>query len=100
MAHLAASLGSSSSSSSSSTAEAANDGTSGDGASGAGDGENSVSPLLDLSAAGRQAWEAALEEYDVQMDAMEERLARLLRDKLTACQVRFLLLFFVTQRLR
>jgi hypothetical protein len=41
---------------------------------------------LDLSHAGNQALEAALQEYDLQMDAMEERLARLLRDKLTACQ--------------
>ena len=31
--------------------------------------------------------QSALEEYDLQMDAMEEKLARLLRDKLTACQV-------------
>eukprot|EP00980_Cylindrotheca_fusiformis_P017635 scaffold5529_cov117-Cylindrotheca_fusiformis.AAC.12 len=42
--------------------------------------------VLDLSAGGTKAMEAALEEYDIQMDAMEERLARLLRDKLTACQ--------------
>ncbi|KAL3939676.1 MAG: hypothetical protein SGBAC_005637 [Bacillariaceae sp.] len=42
--------------------------------------------VLDLSAGGTKAMEAALEEYDTQMDAMEERLARLLRDKLTACQ--------------
>lgn len=42
--------------------------------------------LLDLSPGGQKAWESALEEYDLQMDAMEERLARLLRDKLTACQ--------------
>jgi dynein heavy chain 1, cytosolic len=42
--------------------------------------------VLDLSANGNQALETALEEYDLQMDAMEERLARLLRDKLTACR--------------
>ena len=42
--------------------------------------------VLDLSAGGTKAMESALEEYDIQMDAMEERLARLLRDKLTACQ--------------
>jgi dynein heavy chain 1 len=42
--------------------------------------------ILDLSAGGTKALERALEEYDLQMDAMEERLARLLRDKLTACQ--------------
>ena len=43
--------------------------------------------ILDLSPSGQQALDAALEEYDLQMDAMEERLARLLRDKLQACQV-------------
>lgn len=43
--------------------------------------------LLDLSSSGHKALETALEEYDLQMDAMEERLARLLRDKLTACRV-------------
>ena len=43
--------------------------------------------VLDLSPSGKQALDAALEEYDLQMDAMEERLARLLRDKLQACQV-------------
>jgi len=44
--------------------------------------------LLDLSPGGTIALERALEEYERQMDAMEERLARLLRDKLTACEVR------------
>ena len=44
--------------------------------------------LLDLSPGGTNALERALEEYERQMDAMEERLARLLRDKLTACEVR------------
>ena len=42
---------------------------------------------LDLSTGGTKAVQSALEEYDLQMDAMEEKLARLLRDKLTACQV-------------
>jgi dynein heavy chain 1 len=42
--------------------------------------------LLDLGQGGQKALESALEEYDLQMDAMEERLAKLLRDKLTACQ--------------
>lgn len=42
--------------------------------------------ILDLSPGGQKALEMALEEYDMQMDAMEERLAKLLRDKLTACQ--------------
>ena len=44
--------------------------------------------LLDLSPKGKNALETALEDYDMQMDAMEERLARLLRDKLQACRVR------------
>ena len=48
--------------------------------------------VLDLSQGGKQALESALEEYDLQMDAMEERLARLLRDKLQACQVRAFIL--------
>lgn len=43
--------------------------------------------LLDLSPGGTIAIERAMEEYERQMDAMEERLARLLRDKLTACEV-------------
>jgi dynein heavy chain 1 len=42
--------------------------------------------VLDLSPGGQKAFDMALEEYDLQMDAMEERLAKLLRDKLTACQ--------------
>ena len=41
--------------------------------------------VLDLSPGGTKALESALEEYDMKMDAMEERLAKLLRDKLTAC---------------
>ena len=42
--------------------------------------------ILDLSTGGTKALDSALEEYDLQMDAMEERLARLLLEKLTACQ--------------
>lgn len=42
--------------------------------------------VLDLSPGGTKALESALEEYDMQMDAMEERLAKLLCDKLTSCQ--------------
>jgi dynein heavy chain 1, cytosolic len=42
--------------------------------------------IFDLSSIGNQALENALEEYDLQMDATQERLARLLRDKLTACR--------------
>jgi Dynein heavy chain, N-terminal region 1 len=49
--------------------------------------------VLDLSPAGAKGLTVALEEYDFQMDALEERLARLLRDKLQACQVRLLLYF-------
>lgn len=45
-----------------------------------------VIDALDLSPGGSKAMQSALEEYDLQMDAMEEKLARLLRDKLTACQ--------------
>jgi dynein heavy chain 1 len=50
--------------------------------------------LLDLSPGGTIALERALEEYERQMDAMEERLARLLRDKLTACEVRVLVALY------
>jgi dynein heavy chain 1 len=42
--------------------------------------------VLDWSPGGTKAIETALEEYDMQVDAMEDRLAKLLRDKLTACQ--------------
>lgn len=42
--------------------------------------------VLDMSPGGTSALERALEEYDRQMDALEEKLAKLLRDKLTACQ--------------
>jgi dynein heavy chain 1, cytosolic len=44
--------------------------------------------VLDLSSAGTNSLNMALEDYDIQMDALEERLARLLRDKLQACRVR------------
>lgn len=43
--------------------------------------------VLELSQGGKQALDRALEEYDLQMDVLEERLAKLLCDKLTACQV-------------
>jgi len=52
--------------------------------------------VLDLSTGGQKALESALEEYDIQMDALEERLARLLRDKLQACKVRVNVDFFAT----
>jgi len=44
--------------------------------------------ILDLSPGRAKALESALEEYDLQMDATEERLARLLSNKLQACHVR------------
>jgi len=43
--------------------------------------------LLDLSDKGQVAFEAAIESYERKIDAIEERLAKLLRAKLTACQV-------------
>ena len=43
--------------------------------------------VLDLTAKGTAAFDAALENYDRKIDAIEERLAKLLRDKLTQCQV-------------
>lgn len=42
--------------------------------------------LLDLSPSGQTALDIALENYDVKMDELEEKLAKLLRDKLTAAQ--------------
>ena len=42
--------------------------------------------VLDLSPGGSIALEQALEQFDRQMDALEERLAKLLRDKLTSCK--------------
>lgn len=42
--------------------------------------------VLDLSHGGKMAIERALEEYDRQMDTLEVKLAKLLRDKLTACK--------------
>jgi dynein heavy chain 1 len=50
--------------------------------------------ILDLSPGGGKALDAALEEYDLTMDAMEERLALLLRDKLQACRVSYIGLLF------
>jgi dynein heavy chain 1 len=44
--------------------------------------------LLDLSDKGQVAFDAAIESYERKIDAIEERLAKLLRAKLTACQVR------------
>lgn len=44
--------------------------------------------VLDVTPNGEMALEAALEEYDLTIDAVEERLAKLLREKLQACQVR------------
>jgi dynein heavy chain 1 len=43
--------------------------------------------VLDLSARGETAFASALEGYDRKVDAIEERLARLLREKLSACKV-------------
>ena len=45
--------------------------------------------VLDLSDGGKVAFETALEKYERMIDSIEERLAKLLRDKLTACQVSF-----------
>ena len=42
--------------------------------------------VLDLTPKGKVAFTAALEAYDRKIDAIEERLAKLLRDKLTACK--------------
>ncbi len=44
--------------------------------------------VLDLSEKGNVAFQAALERYERKIDAIEERLAKLLRAKLTSCQVR------------
>jgi dynein heavy chain 1, cytosolic len=41
--------------------------------------------VLDLSPGGTKALESALVQYDMQMDTKEERLDKLLRDKLTSC---------------
>jgi hypothetical protein len=46
---------------------------------------NKVSDVYEDS----KSFQMALDEYDLEMDAMEERLARLLRDKLQACKVRY-----------
>lgn len=45
--------------------------------------------VLDLSESGAVAFANALEKYERKIDTIEERLAKLLRDKLTACQVIF-----------
>ena len=50
--------------------------------------------LLDLSSRGKAAFQTALERYDRKVDAVEEKLAKLLRDKLTSAQVRA---FFMTR---
>eukprot|EP00956_Cyclotella_meneghiniana_P041944 scaffold245773_cov23-Cyclotella_meneghiniana.AAC.1 len=42
--------------------------------------------VLDLSSRGETAFASALEGYDRKVDAIEERLAKLLRDKLSACR--------------
>ena len=44
--------------------------------------------VLELSPKGIVAFSASLEGYERKIDAIEERLAKLLRDKLTACKVR------------
>jgi dynein heavy chain 1 len=46
----------------------------------------SLENVLDTTTSGTKSLEAAMQEYDQQMDALEEKLARLLRDKLSACQ--------------
>ena len=46
--------------------------------------------LLDLGEKGVGRFEAALEGYDRKIDAIEQRLAKLLRDKLTSAEVRAL----------
>ena len=43
--------------------------------------------VLDLSSRGEAVFTSALEGYDRKVDAIEEHLARLLRDKLSSCQV-------------
>ncbi len=43
--------------------------------------------VFDLSEGGNVAFSTALENYERKIDAIEEQLAKLLRDKLTACQV-------------
>jgi dynein heavy chain 1 len=43
--------------------------------------------VLDLSTRGEAMFASALEGYNRKVDAIEEHLARLLRDKLSSCQV-------------
>lgn len=45
--------------------------------------------VLDLSPRGEAVFASALEGYNRKVDAIEEHLARLLRDKLSSCQVSF-----------
>lgn len=45
--------------------------------------------LLDLTDKGQVAFDAAMENYERRIDIIEERLAKLLRSKLTACEVCF-----------
>jgi hypothetical protein len=45
--------------------------------------------VLDLSPRGEALFASALEGYDLKVDAIEEDLARLLRDKLSSCLVSF-----------
>ena len=46
--------------------------------------------VLDLSTRGEAMFTNALEGYDRKVDAIEEHLARLLRDKLSSCQVSYI----------
>ena len=43
--------------------------------------------VLDLGPLGEAAFTSALEGYGQEVDVIEEQLARLLRNKLSACQV-------------
>lgn len=43
--------------------------------------------ILDLSPRGKISFQSALEKYERKVDAVEEKLAKLLRDKLTSAQV-------------
>jgi hypothetical protein len=52
--------------------------------------------VLDLSTRGEAMFTNALEGYDRKVDAIEEHLARLLRDKLSSCQVSDCLFIFLT----
>jgi dynein heavy chain 1 len=52
--------------------------------------------VLDLSTRGEAMFTNALEGYDRKVDAIEEHLARLLRDKLSSCQVSDCLFILLT----